>query len=266
MEVRTHEGSYPIVAAMQGGGWTPPTKMLAGDFLEQWLRDYAAGAVSVKSQRNYSDIIHKHLIPAPGHVPLTLVSAQTVQGFCSRKLQEGLSPTSVHSHYRVLHEALGHAVRWGLLARNPASMADPPHPCRYQPRVWDEEQVRMFLAEARRSGGLLSRVVGHHLHAQGVILQAQAEGARSADQGRSALKADLFGRPHPVVQRLNVRLVHGGGDLQVFAKTPPGQTTRRRKPLSRLERETGIEPATFSLARRRSTPELLPLVRNVSRL
>jgi len=57
----------------------------------------------------------------------------------------------VHQSYRVLRTALGRAVRWGMLIRNPCGFVDPP-PLPHVPRVaWDEEQIRMFLAEARRS-------------------------------------------------------------------------------------------------------------------
>ncbi len=37
-----------------------------------------------------------------------------------------------------------------------------------------------------------------------------------------------------------------------------GSAAKVHNPEIGLERETGFEPATFSLARRRSTPELLP--------
>ncbi|MDR7549491.1 MAG: site-specific integrase [Armatimonadota bacterium] len=136
---------------MQSGGWTPPAKTLLGDFLDQWLRDYAAGAVRPTTLDGYRAIVRVHLAPALGHIPLSALSGQAIQGYASRKLQEGLSPASVHKHYRLLHEALGHAVRWGLLTRNPAALADPPRPSRKEMRVLDDEQVRLFLAEAKRS-------------------------------------------------------------------------------------------------------------------
>jgi len=37
-----------------------------------------------------------------------------------------MHPNSVYKDYRVLREILGHAVKWGLLSRNPAEIADPP--------------------------------------------------------------------------------------------------------------------------------------------
>jgi integrase len=146
-----------VRSAMQGGAWTPPAKIRFGDFAEQRLRDYAAGAVGPVTLRNYRTIIRDHLTPKLGHVPLDRLSAQAIQGYLSETLQkggtrqQGLHPNSVHKDYRVLREILGHAVRWGLLSRNPAELADPPKQRQREVQVWDEEQVRLFLAEAKRS-------------------------------------------------------------------------------------------------------------------
>jgi integrase len=41
-------------------------------------------------------------------------------------------------------------VRWGLIARNPAALTNPPRPARRQVTIWDSEQVRLFLGEAKR--------------------------------------------------------------------------------------------------------------------
>jgi hypothetical protein len=41
-----------IISAMQGGVYTPPAKIRFGDFAEQWLRDYATGAVGPVTLRN----------------------------------------------------------------------------------------------------------------------------------------------------------------------------------------------------------------------
>lgn len=143
-----------IVSAMQGGAWTPPARILLVDFLEQWVRDYAAGAVGPVTIRNYTEITRKQLTPKLGHVPLAQLSGQAIQGYLSSKLQDGYHPNTVAKHLRVLRQALKHAVKWGLLVRNPAAMADPPKQRRREIPVWDEEQVRVFLAEAKRASRL----------------------------------------------------------------------------------------------------------------
>ena len=66
-------------------------------------------------------------------------------------LSRGLSArTTLHTH-RILREALGHGLKWGLLLRNPCDAVDPPKP---QPKVMsslDALQVRRFLESAAES-------------------------------------------------------------------------------------------------------------------
>ncbi len=106
-------------------------------------------------------IVRKHILPTLGHIPLTALSPQAVQGYFSSRLQgkkdergrwvqRPLSPTTVRHHGMLLHEALRHAVRWGLRASNPTDMVDMPRNRQTEMRVLDEEQVRLFLAEAKR--------------------------------------------------------------------------------------------------------------------
>ena len=149
---REAEAALPKLLAQMGAGSTLPSpRLTVGLFLEQWLRGYVEGLPSPVTRRNYRDIIRVHLLPALGHVPLMRLSPQTVQMYVSQKLGQGQSATSVQCHFAVLREALGHAVRWGLLARNPTDLVDPPRRRQRGMHVWDEEQVRLFLAEARRS-------------------------------------------------------------------------------------------------------------------
>ncbi len=151
-----------ILSAMQGGGWTPPAKVRLGDYLERWLKDYAASAVRVTTFDGYRMICRRHLAPALGHVPLNALSAVAIQGYLTGKLQgkkdaqgkwveKPLSSSTVRRHVGVLHRALHNAVRWGLLPANPCDRVDPPRPERFEPRVWDEEQALLFLGEAKRS-------------------------------------------------------------------------------------------------------------------
>jgi integrase len=122
-----------------------------GEYLEQWLRDYAVGSVAPTTLSSYEMIIRVHLRQAMEHVPITRITPQAIQSYLTQKQAQGLSSTTIRHHYNVLNEALKHAVRWGLLARNPTDMIDPPRRRTQEMRYWDEEQVRLFLVEAKRS-------------------------------------------------------------------------------------------------------------------
>lgn len=76
---------------------------------------------------------------------------QSIQGYLTGLLQKDLSSTTVRYHAVILHEAYGHAVKWGLVGQNPVDQVQIPRKLHVEMRVWDEEQVKLFLAEAKRS-------------------------------------------------------------------------------------------------------------------
>src|SRR5438105_4467548 len=122
---REAEAALPRLLAQIGVGATLPSpRLTVGMFLDQWLRDFVEGLPSPVTRRNYRDIVRAHLQPALGQVPLARLSPQTIQMYVSQKLGQGQNATSVQCQFAVLREALGHAVRWGLLARNPSDSVD----------------------------------------------------------------------------------------------------------------------------------------------
>ncbi len=140
-----------LVGQVISGAVLPSTRLRCGEYLERWLRDYAEGWLAPTTLESYRATIRVHLTPDLGHIPLSRLSPQAIQVYLTRKLQSGLSTTTVRYHAAILHEALRHAVKWGLLTHNPVDRVDLPRRRRVEMHVWDEEQVRIFLAEARRS-------------------------------------------------------------------------------------------------------------------
>lgn len=145
------EAEHHLAQVLAAGGIAPSVKTRLSDYLEQWLKDYAEGVVAPTTLDRYRGIIRGSPVRIVGDIPLSRLTPQMIQGYLSTQLARGLSSTTVLHHYRVLRKALKHAVRWGLLTRNPADMVDPPRRRRHGIKVWDEEQIRLFLAEARRS-------------------------------------------------------------------------------------------------------------------
>ena len=140
-----------LVGRVISGETIPSTKIRLAEFLEVWLRDYVEAGVAPTTRASYRDTIRVHLAPALGHVPLVRLTPQAIQGYISDKSRQGLSPTTVRYHVAILHRSLAHALKWGLLTHNPADRVDLPRKARREIHVWDSEQVRLFLAEARRS-------------------------------------------------------------------------------------------------------------------
>lgn len=63
--------------------------------------------------------------------------------------KRGLSPQTVLHFHRVLREALQQAVRWQLLARNPADAVEPPRPGRRELRTLNEHESARLLEATR---------------------------------------------------------------------------------------------------------------------
>ena len=149
-----------ILHSMSTGFYVEPSKLTVGDFLDRWLTEYAQRQVSGKTYERYASIVKLHLKPELGNVvlsklqPLQLEGAYTKWMKTGRKKKDlegpqGLSPRTVLQHHRVLHKALKMAVRWQLLARNPADAVEPPRFEQKEIRPLDEAGTAWMLEFAR---------------------------------------------------------------------------------------------------------------------
>jgi len=74
--------------------------------------------------------------------------AMHLQRLYREKLDGGLSPSTVQKIHHVLHKALAQAVRWDLIARNPADAVKAPRPAPEEMRPLSAEEARRLLDAA----------------------------------------------------------------------------------------------------------------------
>jgi integrase len=140
-----------------------------GQFLIHWLEDVHKQSIRSRTYERYEEIVRLHLVPGIGHHQLQKLSPQHLQSFYTKKLEEGLSTTTVISFHNVLHKALETAVRWNLLPRNICDLVSPPRRKRFEIQPLGIEQVQQLLAAAR----------GHRLEA--LFILALASGLRRGE-------------------------------------------------------------------------------------
>ena len=145
-----------LLHQLETGAYIEPARMTVKEYLAKWLSDYAATNVSGKTFERYSEIVRNHLEPTLGALPLPKLQPLHVQECYSGLLKSGrkngkggLSKRTVLHVHRLLHTALGHAVKWQLVARNVADAVQPPAPERKEMRALDERQT-VWLFEAAR--------------------------------------------------------------------------------------------------------------------
>jgi integrase len=96
----------------------------------------------------YWHLTTKHLIPNLDRVPLEKLSPEHVQALLRAKTDEGLAPRTVHHLRALLRIALNRAMRWGLVVRNVAALADSPRIERFDVRMLAPAEAKQLLAAA----------------------------------------------------------------------------------------------------------------------
>lgn len=107
-------------------------RQIVGHFLERWLADSVKPSVRPRTYESYRQLVRLHVTPALGRRQLAQLSPQDVQGFLNERPGAGLSPRTVQYLRAVLRRALGQALKWGMVARNVATLVDPPRVERHE--------------------------------------------------------------------------------------------------------------------------------------
>ena len=126
------------LGTVESGSFVEKSKETVAEFMRRWLETYAASNTTPRTQQGYRGTISRYIAPAIGGIPLQGLRPQHIQKMYADMLERGLSARTVLHTHRVLREALGHAMKWGILIRNPADATTPPRPQRQEIAMWDE--------------------------------------------------------------------------------------------------------------------------------
>ena len=130
-------------------------------YLEQWLEQVHKPAIREGSYVTYHSVLNKHVYPAIGHIPLQKLTPQQLQALYASVTEKGLSAKTVHVIHAILHKALDHAIKWGLIARNVCDSVSLPRKTRHQIQPLTGEQCQKLLqvAQGHKFEGLLTLAI-----------------------------------------------------------------------------------------------------------
>ena len=137
--------------------------MLFGDWLCYWYETHSKPTLRASTQNNYENVIHNHVLPEIGKIPLNKLSQNDLQQFYGRlkkngrkRLTEqygaGLSDRMVRMCHAVCRSALERAVRDDQLRTNPAIGYKLPPKKAKEMQVLDREELQKFLIQAQADG------------------------------------------------------------------------------------------------------------------
>jgi integrase len=146
-----------LLAQRQHGAYVDPSKLtVAGlfdrvfDYLESIGRD-------ARTVERHRELARLHVVPYLGGMRLQQLAPVHLSELYARLLREGrrdgrpggLAPRTVGHVHRTVHRALRQAVRWQLLARNPASDLELPTVPKSEMVTLTREQARALLGAAK---------------------------------------------------------------------------------------------------------------------
>jgi integrase len=144
-----------VMTAVEERSYVVPTRITVREYLlREWLPSIK-GTVRPTTFASYATHVEGHIVPALGSLQLARLSAQAINAFYAKLLENGrlqgkgsLSPATVRRVHATLHRACRDAVRWQRLAVNPVDAADPPRGQSKQRELpaWNAEQLAGFLA------------------------------------------------------------------------------------------------------------------------
>lgn len=145
-----------LLREVDTGTHAGPSKETVGAFLERYLADCARTFAAASTLTRYEQIVRTQLVPALGKHRLTELKPLHIQAAHSAALENGrcdgkggLSSQTVAHHHSLLRRALEQAVKWQMLAVNPADAVQAPRPRQHEMVAFTDEQVSQIIAETK---------------------------------------------------------------------------------------------------------------------
>jgi len=114
-------------------------------YLDRYLFEVAIPSLRPKTVDAYKWLIDSHIKPNLGHLALNKIKPEHLQSLYSRKQEEGLSKRTVQHMHAVIRVSLNQALKWGIIARNPATLVRAPTPNKRESITLTKEQAALYL-------------------------------------------------------------------------------------------------------------------------
>jgi len=135
------------------GSLNAPSRITVEQYLQDWL-GMVTPRLRPSTVAQYEILSRVHIVPALGSLKLTALRPLHLQQLYAGILAKGRSPRRAEQAHRVLHKALGDAVRLRLLPHNPAQDVDPPNGKAQERDIWTPGEVRAFIGASASFGSL----------------------------------------------------------------------------------------------------------------
>ena len=143
-----------IVGRLHDSTYVEPDRVTVTTFLrDEWL-PAVRSTLKPSTVALYRTLAEAYVIPGLGNIRLQQLGPGHLNRLYAEPLESGtrdgspLGAETTAKVHRLLHRALRDATKWNRIARNPASVADPPRARRSELRIWNAAELARFLERA----------------------------------------------------------------------------------------------------------------------
>lgn len=117
-----------------------PAEISVADYLDYWFEQYVMVNLKYNTQRNYTDLIQKHLKPRFGHYKLKALNSSAIQEFANDLKLKGYSKSTIVNILATLSGALDYAIEpLHYIKDNPSRLVR-------MPKIERQRQERIILS------------------------------------------------------------------------------------------------------------------------
>lgn len=113
-------------------------------YLDKWLASSKQN-VGGRTYQDYVNYLRIHVRPMLGKKKLSTLRPLHIQEMVDALRDKGLAPRTVRHAHGILYRALAQAVKWGVLATNPAAAVNLPKQVRKEMKCFTPEEAQKFL-------------------------------------------------------------------------------------------------------------------------
>ena len=125
------------------------SKITVNEYLDKWLEVSAKPRLKYRTYEDYVEYLKRYIRSQIGKKHLSKIRPLDIQSVYTGMLESGLSARTVRYAHAILSSSLKQAVKWQILAINPASMVDLPQNHRKEMKALSPKEAIRFLNEAK---------------------------------------------------------------------------------------------------------------------
>jgi integrase len=136
--------------AVERDRWRKPERTTFAEFAQRYEAEYLPGRnLKASTVSDYGSILHAHLVPQLGHLPLAALEPAHVDGYIAAQAAAGLAPKTIRNHLALLRVMLKVARRWRLTTADPLAEVEPPQADQAEMQVLTEVEIARLLTAYR---------------------------------------------------------------------------------------------------------------------